>query len=78
MKGESRALSSVRAIEASPSLKEMSCVNAPWVTNWMRQWGIIARGTSDGSSNSNSSRETLNSNWGFLRLNRGAQTKCVH
>ena len=52
--GESRALSSIQAMEASPTLKNMSCVNMLWIDNWMRQWGLASAASSDDASSSDS------------------------
>jgi hypothetical protein len=66
---ESRMLSPSRAQEASPLLRNVGCVNALWVSNWMRQWGIISRGLSESSFQSDESLGSGSSGGGFLRLN---------
>jgi hypothetical protein len=65
---ESRVLSPIRAQKASSLLRSVGCVNALWVSNWMRQWGIISGGSSEGSFKSEESFGSGSSS-GFLRLN---------
>lgn len=65
---DSRMLSSIQAQKASPLLRIVGCVDALWVNNWMRQWGIISGGSSEASFESEESFGS-GSRSGFLRLN---------
>ena len=65
---ESRMLSPIQAQKASPLLRSVGCVDALWVSNWMRQWGIVSGGSSEGSFESDESFGS-GSRSGFLRLN---------
>ncbi|KAL4904331.1 hypothetical protein BDW74DRAFT_168379 [Aspergillus multicolor] len=62
---EARLLLPIRAQEASPLLRGVGCVNTLWISNWMRQWGIISGGSSERSEESAGS----GSSSGFLQLN---------
>ncbi|PLB54578.1 L-aminoadipate-semialdehyde dehydrogenase [Aspergillus steynii IBT 23096] len=65
---EARMLLPARTQEASPQLRSVGCVNALWVSNWMRQWGIISGGSSERSFRSEESVGSGESS-GFLPLN---------
>lgn len=65
---EARMLSSIRAQEASSLLRSVGCVNTLWISNWMRQWGILSGGSSERSFQSEESAGS-GSSGGFLQLN---------
>ncbi|KAI9042659.1 non-ribosomal peptide synthetase [Aspergillus affinis] len=65
---EARMLPPIRAQEASSLLRRVGCVNTLWISNWMRQWGIISGGSSESSFPSEDSLGSGSSS-GFLPLN---------